>query len=301
MLVLLASYNGRRWIRQQIESILAQEAVDIRTVIGDDGSSDGTLEEIGRFHSSGRVTLLPPSSPTGSAAQNFLRLIRATSSADFDFVALADQDDVWHPTKLSSACDTLSDSASAGYSSATIATWADGREVVLRQAPRPRQADFFFEGAGQGCTFVLRANFYERVRQFVAGHSPLTRELHYHDWMIYALARCWGHSWTFDPTPWVRYRQHGSNDTGARATLSGVHKRVTRIRNGWYRTQLAVMLAVCVAAAPENSVVAAWRSTFESGTDWRRRLRIAGFALRAGRRKRLDNTVVVLAALAGYI
>src|SRR6185437_14487000 len=44
VLVLLASYNGARWIGRQIESILAQEAVDVRIVIADDGSSDGTLE-----------------------------------------------------------------------------------------------------------------------------------------------------------------------------------------------------------------------------------------------------------------
>lgn len=275
--------------------------MDARTVIADDGSSDGTLEEIARFRHSGRVTLSPPWPPTGSAAQNFLRLIRATSAANFDFVALADQDDVWQPTKLSRACRALSGSASIGYSSATVAAWPDGRELVLRQSTSPRAGDFLFEGAGQGCTFVLRADFYERVRRFVTAHAPLTREVHYHDWMIYALARSWGQSWTFDPAPSVLYRQHAGNDTGARATLSGVRKRLTLVKGGWYRTQLAAILALCVAAAPENGAIASWRSAFESRSGWRRRLRMAAFALRSGRRKRLDNAVVVLAALAGWI
>lgn len=301
MLVLLASYNGARWIGRQVESILAQEAVDVQTVIADDGSSDETLEEIARFRPTGRVTLSPPASPTGSAAQNFLRLIRVSSASDFDFVALADQDDFWHPDKLSRACRALRSCASAGYSSATIAAWPEGREFILGQATRPRDADFLFEGAGQGCTFVLRADFYERVRRFVTAHEPLTRAIHYHDWMIYALARSWGQSWTFDPSPSVRYRQHAGNDTGARASMSGVRKRLTLVKRGWYRTQLAAMTFVCSTAAPENSVIASWRSAFESQTGWRRRLRLARFALRSGRRKLLDNAVVVFAALAGWI
>lgn len=301
MLILLASYNGVRWIRRQIESILTQEAVNARIVIADDGSSDGTLEEIARFPQSAGVTLSTPSSPAGSAAQNFLRLIRATPAADCDFVAFSDQDDLWHSTKLSRACRALSSSACVGYSSATIAAWPDGREFVLRQATRPRAGDFLFEGAGQGCTFVLRADFYERIRRFVTAHAPLTREVHYHDWMIYALARSWGQSWTFDPSPSVQYRQHTGNDTGARATLSGVRKRLTLIKGGWYRRQLAAILAICVAAAPEKSVIASWRSAFESQRGWRRRFRLAWFALRSGRRKRLDSAVVVLAALAGWI
>lgn len=301
MLVLLASYNGAQWIGQQIESILAQEAVDTRIVIGDDGSCDRTREEIARFRSSGRIILLSPAPPAGSAAQNFLRLIRATSAADFDFVALADQDDIWHPAKLSRACHAVSTSASVGYSSATIAVWPDGREFVLRQSARPRAADFLFEGAGQGCTFVLRADFYERVRGFAAAHAPVIHALHYHDWMIYALARAWGQSWTFDSSPSVRYRQHGGNDTGARASLGGVRRRFGLIKEGWYGKQLAAILATCVVAAPTNSVIVSWRSTFDSPKGWGRRLRIAGFALRSGRRKVFDNAVLVLAAFAGWI
>lgn len=301
MLVLLACYNGGRWIGRQIDSILAQEAVAVRCVIADDGSSDETLQEIARFLPTGRVTLSGSGPPTGSAAQNFLRLIRAASAAGFDFVALADQDDVWQPAKLSRACRALGSCASAGYSSATIATWPDGRELILRQAMRVREADFLFEGAGQGCTFVLRVEFYERVRRFVTAHEPLTRAIHYHDWMIYALARSWGQPWTFDPSPSVHYRQHAGNDTGARASTSGVRKRLTLVKRGWYRTQLAAVVSVCAAAAPEKSVIAAWRTAFESRKGWRRRLRLAGFALRAGRRKRLDNAVVVFAALAGWI
>lgn len=299
--MLLASFNGAEWIGEQINSILCQEGVDHRIIIGDDGSSDGTLKEVARFATTGKVELLRRSPASGSAAQNFLRLIRATSASGFDYVALADQDDVWYRDKLSRACRTLHNSSSVGYSSATIATWSDGRTRILRQSQRPRSGDFLFEGAGQGCTYVLRADFYNHVREFVAAHPQLTRELHYHDWMIYALARSWGYSWTFDPLPSVRYRQHSSNDTGARSTLGGVRKRLALIKGRWYRAQIDAILKVCNEAAGQNPVIASWKFNFHSPDKWSRRLRIAGFSLRAGRRKPVDNAVVTLAALAGWI
>ena len=301
VLVLLASYNGEAWIGSQLESILAQDGVDAHICIRDDGSSDGTVREIARFSADRRITLSDDCLATGSAAQNFLALIRENAADAFDFVAFADQDDIWHGGKLQRACQRLRAAAAAGYSGPTIATWPDGTTAVLRQAAVSTAADFLFEGAGQGCTFVLRADFYQRVRQFALAHQSLTRELHYHDWMIYALARVWGYRWSFDSHPLTSYRQHDGNDTGARIAFTGVRKRFILIRQRWYRSQIAAITAVCAAAAPTNSIVTRWSSLFHAAEGWERRRRVAAFCLRNGRRKRRDNMMVVFAALAGWI
>lgn len=301
VLVLLASYNGEAWIGSQLESILAQDGVETHICVRDDGSSDGTVREIARFGADQRITLSHGCPGTGSAAQNFLALIRDNAAEACDFVAFADQDDIWHAGKLQRACRMLRTGASVGYSGATIATWPDGRKAVLRQTAVSTAADFLFEGAGQGCTFVLRADFYQRVRQFALAHQALTREVRYHDWMVYALARVWGYRWTFDSHPLTSYRQHEGNDTGARSAFAGVRKRFTLIRQRWYRAQIAAISAVCTAAAPTNEVLARWNPLFHSAEGWRRRCRIAAFCLRSGRRKRRDNMMVVFAALAGWI
>jgi rhamnosyltransferase len=301
ILVLLASYNGEAWIRQQLESILAQQDVEVRIAVGDDGSSDATLAEIAQFAADERLRLLPCYGSTGSAAQNFLRLIRDQPADGFEFVALSDQDDVWRPDKLARACRKLRETRSAGYSSATIALWLDGRTALLRQADSMTAGDFLFEGAGQGCTFVLRADLYAEVRRFVMTHQSLTAAVHYHDWMIYALARAWGHSWAFDPSPTVTYRQHRGNDTGARASVTGIRKRLALVRRGWYRAQLQAICGVCAIAAPYNSVVAEWKILLLAHDDWRRRRQMSIFCLRRGRRKTLDKLIVVCAAIAGWI
>ena len=297
ILVLLAAYNGGPWIREQIESILGQHGVDVHVVVRDDGSSDDTRMQVEQIASQGRVQLRTAAAPGGSAAQNFFALIRENSAAGFDFVALADQDDLWNPDKLARASQLAAQERSAGYSSWTTAVWANGRQSVLRQAVIPTSSDFLFEGTGQGCTYVLSAEFYGRARQFLLGNSQLTPAIHYHDWALYALARIWGLRWSFDPHPTVRYRQHGSNDTGARSSASGIARRLRLIREGWYRQQLRAIGELCFAADPGNPTVTAWRAALDA----RNRLRTARFCIRGGRRKRVDNAILVLSALAGWI
>ena len=301
VLVLLACYNGERWVREQVESVLAQQEVDLHVAIRDDGSDDGTLEVIRGTAADGRVRISSPSPATGSATQNFLTLIRQHPSDGFDFIAFADQDDVWSNDKLARACRALRTTGDAGYSSATLATWPNGRTALLRQSSIVKMADYLLEGAGQGCTFVLRADFYERVRAFILRHRLLTTRLHYHDWAIYALARVWGYKWTFDPTPSVVYRQHDRNDTGARCTVSGALKRLKLLRNGWYRVQLHAIADLCAAAAPQNRTVLAWRARLLAKGGYGRRISLAIFCLRCGRRRGLDNTMLMIAALAGWI
>jgi len=301
VLVLLAAYNGARWIGEQIDSVLAQENVQVKIIVRDDGSTDATRTELCRFSNDGRVALVWGGTATGSAAGNFLALIAANPSTGADFVAFADQDDLWDRDKLWRACRSLSAQGAAGYSSATLASWQNGRERLMKPSGAPTRSDFLFEGAGQGCTFVLSAALYERVRQFLGQHRELTVGLHYHDWAVYALARVWGLRWIMDPQPSMRYRQHAGNDTGARGTLEGISKRIALIRGGWYRAQLLVICGLCSAAAPGNELLAAWQQALRQPDGWRRRWQATRFCLRGGRRRRRDNLVVALGALIGWI
>ena len=269
--------------------------------IRDDCSSDATVNEVGQLKEDDRVILTVSDVPAGSAAQNFLALIHDQSAKEFDFVAFADQDDIWYPDKLQRACLTLRRTGTPGYSSSTIATWSDGRSRVLRQSALMTGGDFLLEGAGQGCTFVLSAEFYAQVRQFVTNHRPLTRQLRYHDWIVYALARSWGYSWLFDPVPSIEYRQHAANDTGARRSAAGIRKRLHLISSGWYQAQVTAIAALCSVAAPSNPEVARWASILRTPGTWRRGLKIARFCMINGRRRPLDNVILIAAALFGRL
>lgn len=301
ILVLLASHNGARWIGEQLRSILSQRHVEVHIVVRDDASIDDTRAQVATFLDRDRVRLTSGDSPSGSAAQNFFALIRENPPAGFDFVALADQDDEWFTDKLLRATRRLRATAAAGYSSATLAVWPDGKSSLLTQSSKTTPSDFLFGGIGQGCTFVLTAEFYSRAHDFLARNSALTRELHYHDWALYALARSWNLPWTFDPIPSVRYRQHDGNDTGARSSLTGVRKRLRLIRTGWYASQLESIAKLCAAASTSNAAVSAWRLILTAPRTWSRRARIARFCLRGGRRGAADNCVILFAALTGWL
>jgi rhamnosyltransferase len=300
-MVLLAAHNGSQWILEQVDSILEQVGVDVTLIISDDGSTDDTRSRLTRYSNDSRVHIISPASPTGAAAQNFFWLMRNASGDGHAFIALADQDDIWSIDKLQRACIALGNSGAGGYSCSTKAFWRDGRGMILRQAERLTRSDFLFESAGQGCTYVLTAGFYTKVRDFLRLSFVDTSSVHYHDWAIYALSRLWGVGWKFDPQPMLQYRQHGGNDTGARSSFSGVRKRINRIRAGWYAEQLCAIARLSIAAAPGDPMVAEWNKLLQGEHGIEGRLRRVLFCLRGGRRRRTDQIILLLSAMAGWV
>ena len=101
--VCMATYNGEKFIREQIASILLQLKMDDELIISDDGSTDRTLEIIGSFLDK-RIVLLHHT-PCG-IAWNFENALK---HANGDYIFLADQDDVWLPGKVTSCLEKLHD------------------------------------------------------------------------------------------------------------------------------------------------------------------------------------------------
>lgn len=302
ILVLLACRNGAPWISEQVHSILAQREIDLRIVVSDDASSDGTVELVRQLQAQdSRITLLAAPVPSGSAGNNFRRLIRDVDSSGFDFVALSDQDDIWDEGKLTAAVQSLRNTGASGYSCSTRSVWKDGREKTILQSRTLRGADFLFEGGGQGCTFVLRNDLFGEIQRFCRCHVAETDALHFHDWLIYLLARAWKRQWHFDPAAWIRYRQHENNEIGSRGNWRSVTARLKNIRNGWYSHQIAAALKIASVAAPEDDMVRTFNSIFTQQRSWRRRSELATFFLIHGRRRLIDRTVMSVAAALGWI
>lgn len=303
VLVLLATYNGAPWLREQMDSILSQEGVDILVEIGDDVSRDATKALIESTWGGGRrVQLKGWAQSSGSAGANFRRLYREVDPSGFDYVALADQDDVWMPRKILSAIQSLQTTGAQGYSCAVQAFWPDGRERVLAQRENLRAADFLFEGAGQGCTFVMTSELFRRIRQFCIVHTTATEALHYHDWLIYLLARAWQMPWHFDSRPWMRYRQHGGNEIGSRGSFGAIQRRLGMIRNGWFGRQVVAAGAIYRLAKGADPIACALIERVQNrvpGLAYRVELSVQ--ILRFGRRRFADRLVLAGSALLGWL
>ncbi|WP_082702495.1 glycosyltransferase [Pseudacidovorax intermedius] len=304
--VLLAAYNGEAWIGEQVQSILGQKGVETLLKIRDDASSDSTVACIkAQFMSNPRVELEVASKSSGSAGGNFRQLILDFDSSNVDYVAFSDQDDVWFENKLANAVECLNLSSYDGYS-ASVLPW-DGNKKVGRgffQSSSLKELDFIFEGAGQGCTFVLTRQAFIKIQKLVEGNRSLCDDMHFHDWLVYVLVRAWGGRWFFDSRVTMFYRQHATNDIGSRVGMKGISKRLSLLRSGWYSRQ-------CLAAAAVYSAVALERSSsfsiaYELLRDrmersLRESVQLAMLVARQGRRKIGDRLILVGASIFRWI
>lgn len=306
VLVLMATRNGVPWLTEQISSLLSQESVDLKVLVSDDASTDGTLDVLRASSATDpRITVEANLTRSGSAGANFRRLFVGADAEGADYVALADQDDVWAARKLISAIDAIRSSNAGGYSSAVEAFWnGDGRRALVAQSNRSRAADFLFEGAGQGCTFVLTGDTFRRAQAFCRMNRSLIEGLHYHDWLLYLLVRAWSLPWHFDHRPWMRYRQHGENEIGARGGLRAIQKRLGLIAGGWYGGQVRAACHLYRAAGGANpragELCRVLLDVAKTSSSWRRVV-LAMRVVRDGRRRLSDRAILALCALAGKL
>jgi len=302
ILVILAAYNGSKWIVHQIDTVLRQENVFVNLYISDDGSIDNTIDILNKYYGSNNlVSIRKNQLNSGSAGLNFISSIRVADVSGYDYVAYCDQDDTWNPHKLSIAVESLEKTDSQGYSSSVLAFWPDGSEKLLTQSINIRKADFLFEGAGQGCTFVIRAEGFKKLQDFCNKNYALIANFHFHDWLTYLLFRVWGFKWFFDQQISLKYRQHSSNDIGARKGFLGVSKRISLIRSGWYRNQLILAMSIYEAAGGEDHKIIKFISKFKSRPSFLKKLSIGIFLLAHSRRRFSDRAVLFFASIFGWI
>ena len=237
--VLLAAYNGMAWIEEQVDSILQQKEVNIDIYISIDMSSDGTYEWCEDLATKNiRVNVLPYGDHFGGAAKNFLRLIRDVDFSAYDYISLADQDDIWLSNKLIHAVNILQKENIDAYSSDTIAFWSDGREKLLKKSYSQKRLDYYFEAAGPGCTYVLNCHSAQLLKIFINGNWEDVNCIQLHDWFIYAFFRSRDMSWYIDSNSLMLYRQHESNQMGSNSSFSDYFKRIKMIKSGWYQFEV---------------------------------------------------------------
>lgn len=251
--ILLATYNGERWLDEQLDSLLGQTGVAVTVFVSDDSSSDGTVARL-QARGDDRVRLLPTVARYGSAAGNFFRLLRDVDFSGFDAVSLSDQDDIWHLDKLSRALALMAERQADAVSGNVTAFWPDGREHLIRKS-QPQQAwDHFFEAAGPGCTYVLSPALAISLQRTLREQEQALRGISLHDWFIYCHARTQGFRWYIDDQPVMAYRQHGGNVIGANQGLAAARARLGKIMDGWYRDQILLIADICGEGGAQPAV-----------------------------------------------
>src|SRR5438034_11669775 len=98
--VAIATFNGVRYIEEQLNSICSQTVKPNLISISDDGSTDGTVAALEVFRRRSKIpVVLNTNTKRVGVVENFMR---AFNQCDTDYISYSDQDDVWHPNKVAS-------------------------------------------------------------------------------------------------------------------------------------------------------------------------------------------------------
>ena len=232
VLVLLPVYNGSRFLAQQIESVLTQVGVRVFLLCRDDGSSDASADLLRDLSSRwpGRIWLIEDAEGNLGASGNFSRLMHAALSFDVPapwnhgacYIALSDQDDLWHADKLATAVAEIRrleqrhPGQPALVHSDLRVIAEDGQEIAPSmaryqglQTQRSGFAAQLLSNTLTGCTSLMNRALLERG-------LPVPAEAIMHDWWLSLVASALGCRSYLD-LPLIDYRQHASNAIGAKA------------------------------------------------------------------------------------
>jgi rhamnosyltransferase len=252
--VLLATWNGLRFLPEQVDSILAQRDVDVRIIALDDESTDGTRAWlVERAEREPRLTVLEPMGRSGSSAANFYRLLRAAPLEPGELVAFADQDDIWAPHKLARHADIIATRSVDGVSSSILSFDDQGRRALIRKDYPQRDYDYLLESPGPGCTFLMTPRLVQLVRDVLAADDGTAAAVDFHDSLVYAIARSKGWLWHIDGEATVDYRQHGGNVLGSNSGSRAAMTRLALIRSHWHRRHATSLTTVSARVAPPDA------------------------------------------------
>ena len=241
-LVYLCTFNGARFIHHQIQSI-AKQTRDCSLVVSDDGSSDATLDLV-RAHAS-CLPVQIVSGPRQGFARNFLSAFEHEAVLEHDWLAFADQDDLWDPCHLERAiCAIRNVSGPAVYGARTRLIDERGQitGASLNRGCRLGFANALVQSFAGGNTLVLNREAIAWLRGLVIDSGPLVGWSS-HDWAIYQLISCLGGSVVFDPEPTVSYRQHDQNCVGQNRSVGARLSRAMHLCTGKFKAALDAQAA----------------------------------------------------------
>ncbi|MEE5993457.1 MAG: glycosyltransferase family 2 protein [Oscillospiraceae bacterium] len=216
VLIMMATYNGEKYIRQQIESIIAQDYPEWHLIVQDDGSKDHTKEIVQEYcKKDSRIEWTVNDCGHHGVCYNFHALInKCKSLKGYDYFVFCDQDDIWYPNKLRTLM--------ARFQNDEIPIMCYGDMYVI-DGDGNRTADSFygtfkrsmknkygivFTNIIYGCNTMMNRKLFELV-------PPLDLEKEYVSYMMhdafYARIATFCGKILYVKTPCMEYRRHGSN------------------------------------------------------------------------------------------
>jgi len=227
--IFLCTFNGERFLRQQLDSLESQTHSNWILIVSDDGSTDRTMDVLLEYQANwqqGRIIIR--NGPQKGFCHNFLSLA-CDSQIRADYYAFCDQDDVWLPTKLAVALDNINKNQK--------------NDEAYVYCGRTSYVDENLRKVGISPLFSYPKNFRNALIQSVAGGNTMVFNQKVkaylekaglvdhptHDWWVYQLVTGVGGVVFYDPNPQVLYRQHQDALVGGNSSFLAGLQRVWRL------------------------------------------------------------------------
>ena len=219
--VLMSTYNGKKYLREQLDSIFNQRDVEVVLYVRDDGSTDDTLKIVREYQESYPIHILPFDGNV-RPGMSFMKLLYyvVKEETSFSYYAFADQDDIWLEGKLSRAISMLCEAKSREYRNVLYCSnqwlYENGERARLRFEEKPDTTllGHISKNDFSGCTMVFDRSLAELTVSIPClGNALLTYRMH--DAWIALIASAYGKI-IYDKESGILYRIHQENAVGVK-------------------------------------------------------------------------------------
>ena len=213
--IVMATYNGAKFLSEQMDSLLQQTYQNITIEVCDDGSTDETCEIVERYRQQDARIILHKNEKNLGYVLNFMEGIRRS---DADYIMLCDQDDMWNRDKVEKTLqhmkqeETLTEGPvlvfadAMNYNSDTGEKMGRFHENSHLDVKKVDTAHLFMENKCIGCTIMLN----RKIQSYL---TELPSEIRVHDWWLALICSHFGRI-SYVDEPMLLYRQHGGNMIG---------------------------------------------------------------------------------------
>ena len=243
----MCTFNGERFLREQLSSFERQSYTNWHLWVSDDGSTDKTLDILCEYQRKwGLEKITISRGPESGFAANFISLMVRTD-IQADYYALSDQDDIWMSEKLAKATKKLENSECGRprlYCSRTELIDKDG--TALGFSPYFVRPPSFLNALVQSIAGGNTMVFDNNLRDVVQAFGPHASSVVSHDWALYQLATGAGGTIIYDRWASVKYRQHTANAIGSNigfiARIARAHKLLRGDYADWLSRNISCLI-----------------------------------------------------------
>lgn len=248
--IAMATYNGARYIRQQIDSILKQSIQDFELIINDDCSTDNTWDIVNEYAKHDERIRAYRNERNVGFKRNFESVI---SLCRGDYIALSDQDDIWHPLHLEVLLNNIGNKMIAcadavlvdynGIDMGMLLSYQESLDYVPEDDLLKAYSVIFFRSPYQGSSMLIKKTFFDVA-------LPIPEKIEYHDAWFSELG-CFYGGISYVNTPLSYYRRHDKNVTGNKiARRPKLRTFIRHIRHSYFLSDRQYIIKAIMERCP---------------------------------------------------